>query len=84
MAGGFRAHENKLAGMPGVPRSVCESDHAAERCAIDDGLLDAEHVAERLYVVAPLRQVPGLRIFSTATAIAAMIEVYDLRQVSQR
>ena len=84
VAGGFRADEDQLAGMTRMPRRVCESDHGTERRAIYDGLLDAERVAERPYVVAPLRQVPGLRIFPTATAVAAMIEVYDLNAVSQR
>jgi hypothetical protein len=37
---------------------------------------DAERIAERSHVIAPLGQVPRLSVVSAATTISAMIEVH--------
>ena len=63
---------------------VGEGDHAAERCAKDDRSDDAEVVAKRAHVIAPLRQVPALARSVLAAPVAAMIEIDDLRGIGQR
>ena len=66
-----------------MARGVGQRHHAAERCAEHDRVGDAERVAERAHVVAPLRQMPALPGTILASAIAAMIEIDDLRDIGQ-
>ena len=66
-----------------MARRVGQRDHAAERRAQHDRIDDAQGVAERAHVVAPLRQGPGLFGAILAAAIAAMVEVDDLGDLRQ-
>ena len=67
-----------------MPRRVRHRDHAAERVAEHDRLLDAERVAEVAHVVAPLGEVPLLGRAAIAAAVAAVVEVDELRRVGER
>ena len=75
---GLGADQDQFCRMRWMARRVSKRDHAAERRAQHDRIDDAQGVAERAHVVAPLRQ--GPRLFGTvlAAAVAAMVEVDDL------
>ena len=62
---------------------VGQRNHAAERRAEHDRIDDAERVAERAHVVAPLRQIPALPRAILAAAVAAMVEIDDLGDIGQ-
>src|SRR6267378_8266527 len=83
-SGGFGADEHQLGGMRWMARGVSQRDHTAKRRAEDDRTDDAQDLAERMHVVAPLRQVPALSRAILASTIASMIEVDDLSDVGQR
>src|SRR5260370_14846195 len=69
--------------MVRMARGVRQRHHTAKRYAEDDRIHDAERVAERAYVVAPLRQVPAFPPTILASAIASMIQVDNLSDVRQ-
>lgn len=69
--------------MRRVPYRVRHGDRAAERHAKHDRTDYAERLAERVHVVAPLRQGPGLAGAGIAAAISAMVQEDDLRDVGQ-
>ena len=77
------AGEDELAGMLGMARGVGDGDEAAERLPHDDRLLDLERAAELEHVVAPLRERPRLARLALAAAVAAMVDVDDLRDVGE-
>jgi hypothetical protein len=66
-----------------MARGVGQRHHAAEGCAEHDRRGDAERIAKCAHVVAPLRQMPAFPWPILASAIAAMIEVDDLRDIGQ-
>ena len=82
-AGSLGADQHQLGGMGRMTRGVSQRDHAAKRRTQHDWIYDAEDVAECVDVVAPLRQVPALARTILAAAIAAMVEINDLGDVSQ-
>ena len=82
-SGGLGADQHQLGGVGRMARGVSQRDHAAERRAQHDRIDDAQGVAERAHVVAPLRQVPALPGTVLAAAIAAMVEIDDLGDVRQ-
>ena len=63
---------------------VGQRHHAAEGCAEHDRRDDAEGLAERAHVIAPLRQVPAFARPVLAAPVAAMVEIDDLGDVGQR
>jgi hypothetical protein len=69
--------------MVWVAGGVGLGDEPTEGAAIDDGLLDAERIAEPLHVVAPLGEGPSLRTASSAATVATLIEVDDLDDAGQ-
>jgi hypothetical protein len=82
-SGGLRADEHQLGGMGGMTCGIGQRDHAAKRRAQYDRASDAQDIAERAHVVAPLRQVPAFFGTILASAVAAMIQIDDLRDVGQ-
>ena len=66
-----------------MARGVGQRNHAAERRAEHDRIDDAERVAERAHVIAPLRQIPALARAVLAAAVAAMVEIDDLGDIGQ-
>ena len=82
-SGGFGRDQHQLGGVIRMARGVGQRDHAAERRAEHDRAGDAQHIAERAHVVAPLRQVPAFPGTILASAVAAMIEIDDLGDISQ-
>ena len=62
---------------------IGQRNHAAERRAEHDRVDDAERVAERAHVVTPLRQIPALPRAILAAAVATVVEIDDLGDVSQ-
>jgi hypothetical protein len=64
-----------------VAGGIAERDHAAEGSTEHDRTDDAERLAERSDVVAPLRQIPSLARPVLAAAIAAVVEIDDLGNV---
>src|SRR3712207_2605567 len=80
---GLSANEDQLRRMSGVASSVRQSDRAAEGHAQDDRLGDAQDLAERAHVIAPLRQGPSLLRPGLAAAIPSMVEIDDLRDIRQ-
>ena len=66
-----------------MSRGVGQRHHAAERGAQHDRIDDAKRLAERVHVVAPLRQIPALARAVLAAAVAAMVEIDDLGDIGQ-
>jgi hypothetical protein len=62
---------------------IGQRDHAAERSAEHDWIGDAQRLAEGADIVAPLRQIPALPRAVLAAAVAAMVDVDDLRDIGQ-
>src|SRR5438105_2760641 len=62
---------------------VSEPDHAAKRHAQDYRTGDAQDIAERAHVIAPLRQIPAFPGTVLASTIASMIQIDDLNDISQ-
>ena len=81
--GGRGRDQHQFGGMSRMARRVGQRNHAAERCAEHDRAFDADHIAEGAHVVAPLRQVPALARTILASAIAAVVQIDDLRDVGQ-
>ena len=67
-----------------VPNRHALRDHAAEGVPEDDRPVEAEDVAEPDDVVDPRVQVPALGRARVAAALAAMVEVHELRRVGER
>ena len=82
-AGGFGADQDQPGRVGRMARGVGQRDHAAERGAQHDRIDDAQRLAERVHVVAPLRQIPALPRAVLAAAVAAMVEIDDLGDVGQ-
>src|SRR5277367_4370490 len=79
-----RAAKNQLGGMIRMAQRVGHRDVTAERHAHDDGPFYLERIAQGLHVIAPLREFPLRGVFAPiAAAVAAMIEVDDLRDVRE-
>ena len=82
-AGGFGADQDQPGRVGRVARGIGQRDHAAERGAQHDRIDDAQRFAERVHVVAPLRQIPALPRAVLAAAVAAVVEIDDLGDVGQ-
>src|SRR6266446_2883409 len=70
--------------MRRMTRGVGERDHAAERHTEHDRMSDPQNLAERPHIVTPLRQCPGFLWTGFAPAVAAMVQIDDLRDIRQR
>jgi hypothetical protein len=82
-AGRSGADQDQLRRVCGMAGGVGHRHHAAERCAEHDRIDDAKHFAEDAYVVAPLHQIPALARAVLTAAVAAMVEIDDLANVSE-
>src|ERR1700682_3916831 len=80
---GRGADEHQLGGVGWMAGGVSQRDHAAKRHAQDNWICDAQDIAERAYVIAPLRQIPAFSRTVLASTIASMIQIDDLSDVSQ-
>src|SRR4029453_7183745 len=69
--------------MPGVARPVDHGNEPAQRVAQDDRPSNADGVAEGTHVVGAHLEAPGRRIAPLRTAVAAQVEVDDLRYLRQ-
>ena len=69
--------------MAGMARRIGLRDEAAEGGSEHDRLLDAERVAQRFQIVAPLRQRPAFARTVLAAPTAAMVVVDDLADVAE-
>jgi hypothetical protein len=77
------ADEDQFRWVGRVSRGVGQRHHAAERRAQDNRIDDAKRLAERMHVVAPLREIPARARAVLAAAIAAMVEIDDLGNIGQ-
>ncbi len=66
-----------------MARRVRYRNHPAEREAEHDRPLDFQRLAKRAHIVAPLREIPLRRIAVIAAAVAAMVEIHDLRSLCE-
>jgi hypothetical protein len=66
-----------------MARGVSQRDHPAKRRAEYDRIRNAQDIAERAHVIAPLRQVPAFPRAILASTIASMVEVDHLGNVGQ-
>src|SRR3954453_118894 len=82
-AGSRGADQHQLRGMRWMPGGVSQRHHAAERGPKNDRPDDTQHLAKRTHIVAPLREIPAFARTILASAVAAMIQIDDLNDVSQ-
>ncbi len=82
-SGSLGADEQQLAGVGWMAGGVSQRDHAAKRHAQDYRTGDAQDIAERAHVIAPLPQIPAFPGTVLASTIASMIQIDDLSDISQ-
>src|SRR5436190_10185085 len=82
-SGSLGADQHQLAGVGWMAGGVSQRDHAAKRHAQDYRTGDAQDIAERAHVIAPLRQIPAFPGTVLASTIASMIQIDDLNDISQ-
>ena len=68
--------------MIGMTRGIGHRHHAAEGVAIDNRLDDPKHIAERFYVIAPLRE-RERGLLAGGTSVGAVIDIDDLMGVGE-